>query len=322
MFALEPRRFHTAKFDTQEERAAAAALSPAERQWMVENLLFEYALFTSVSDGIKRFHRPVDGGTHGCGAIGGVLGESRSGKSYICQYYKAGFPVHVAEEGERYPVIYLEARADWTPHHTAEQIFMKTGAKSVPSMKTAALITAACRRLLKAGTELVIFDDAHFLLLESKGWALSCFRSLVKGIADLRSCNVLLAGLPGLQAFIEAESQLCGRGDFPHWHVQPLRWDIDTEREQFTLLLHGIARRLPFQQLSDFADPEVVADFYHTSGGVIGRVMNIICDAALRAINDQAGCVMAHHLTAAATLRLRTGDTYIPFQGGRRGVAA
>jgi hypothetical protein len=322
MSSPETFRFHTTKFETAQERAAAAALPAAERQWMAENLLFEYKLFKSVSEEISRFHRPVAGGTHGKGTIGGLLGEPRAGKSYICQHYFSRFPLQTTEEGEQYPVIYLEARDDWTVFHAAEQIFMQTGAKSLPSLKRPAMITAALRRLLKARTELVIIDDAHFLLLEAKGTRLAGFKSIVKAIADLRSCNVLLAGLAGLQPLVENDGQLLGRGDFPHWEMLPLRWEIEDEREQFTLLLHGIDQRLPFRNLSNLSEAEIVADFYHATGGIIGRVMNLICDAALRAINDQTSAIMDYHLEAAAKPRMKAGETYIPFRRGRAGNAA
>lgn len=320
MTAPESSRFHTNKFKTHEERAAAAALPPADRQWMVENLLFEYKLFKSVSEEISGFHRPVKDGTHGRGSIGGLLGHSRSGKSYICKHYVARFPAELTEEGERYPIIYLEVRDDWTAYHTAEQIFMATGAKSLPSLKLAGLITSAYRRLLKVGTELVVFDDAHFLLSAKR--QAGAFKSLVKGIADLRSCNVLLVGLPEMQAVVEGDAQLSGRGDFPHWETLPLRWEIDEEREQFTLLLNGIDERLPFRNLSNLADANIVADFYDATGGIIGRVMNLICDAALRAINDSTACIMDYHLEAAAKARLKAGATYVPFARDHRSAVA
>lgn len=140
-------------------------------------------------------------------------------------------------------------------------------------------------------------------------------------MADLRSCNVLLSGLPGIQAFVEGDAQLLGRGDFPHMETAPLRWDIADEREQFRLLLHGIDRRLPFLTLSNLADPEKTADFYHSSEGKIGRVMNVVCDAALRAINDGSSCIMTEHLQAAAMLRMKVGESYRPFFDNRLGAA-
>jgi hypothetical protein len=299
-----------------------AALPAGQRQRMVETLLFEYPMFRRVTDEVKLFHYPVVGGTHGRGMIGGVLGESRSGKSFICKHYASRYPVRLLQGGETYPVLYLEARSDWTPYHMAEQVFMATGAKSIPSMKTPALITACYRRLVLAKTELVIVDDAHFLLLEPKGRALATFKSLIKGIADLNACNVLLSGLPRLQAFVESDSQLCGRGDFPHWSVKPLDWATREEREQFILLLHGIDTRLPFRKSSGLASAGHAADFYRATGGMIGRVMNIIKDAAYRAINDDSACIMIDHLRIAAQARMKVGESYRPFRDSREGDQA
>lgn len=42
-----------------------------------------------------------------------------------------------------------------------------------------------------------------------------------------------------------------------------------------------------FLKLSGLADPDKVADFYHTSEGKIGRVMNRIIDAALTLLSLQ-----------------------------------
>lgn len=309
--------FHTEKFDTPEKRHAASQLAAGVRQEMVANLLVRYPQFTNVSEAVGRFHRPVKGGKHGRGMIGGVLGEPRSGKSFICKHYAGQHTVRVSEDGEYYPVVYLEARADWTPYHMAEQFFWATGAKSVPSMKTSALITAANRRLLRAQTELVVLDDAHFLLLGAKGRVLGMYQSFIKSIADLGSCNILLVGLPGIQGFIENDGQLGGRGDFPHWHVKPLDWSIEDEKEQFMLLLNAIDVRLPFLQSSNLAAPDNALDFYHCSHGMIGRVMNIVITAAYRAINDGTTHILADHLQKAAAERMKVGETYRPFLNRR-----
>lgn len=311
--------FHTEKFDTPEKRWAASLLPPGIRQQMVETLLVTYPKFVEVSAAVRSFNRPVKNGSNGKGWIGGVLGEPRSGKSWICKHYHAQNPMRVTADGEVYPVIYLEARDDWTPYHMPEQIFTATGAKSIPSMKTPALITAATRRLLRAGTELFVIDDAHFLLLGSKGRALTNYQSLIKSIADLNTCNVVLSGLPTIQGFVENNTQISGRGDFPHWPVEPLDWSIEDEREQFMLLLHLIDEHLPFRQLSNLADPNNAIDFYHSTNGMIGRVMNIVVDAAFRAINDGTSNIMIDHLQAAAAVRMRTGETYRPFLDRRRG---
>lgn len=305
------KRFHKAKFATREERAAAARLPAVERQWMVDNLLFEYPLFKKVTSDLSAFHRPVKGGSHGCRMVGGVLGESRSGKSFICKHYAAGFPPRDGARGEVHPVLYLEARSDWTAQHMAEQLFLATGAKSIPSDKTSAMITKSCKRIVNAETELVIIDDAHFLLMEAKGQALGRFKSFIKAIADLETCNIVLSGLPRLYNAVEGENQLHGRGGFPHWDVKALDWNLQEEKEQFALLLDGIDRRLPFRSSSSLAAH--VVDFHHATDGMIGRVMNIVKDAAYRAINDDTACILDVHLWEAQKPRRKPGDSYVYF---------
>lgn len=132
----------------------------------------------------------------------------------------------MGDDVERYPVVLLEVRDDWTPAHMAETIYLQTGARSVPSMKTTALITGAIKRLVAAHTELVIVDDAHFALLVSNKTAQKHYRSIVKGIVDRGRCNVLLSGLPSLIPFVDANDQIGGRGGFSHWYVDTLSWDI------------------------------------------------------------------------------------------------
>lgn len=269
-------KFHDVAFATDAERAAVAVLPSGERQRMVENLLYEYPAFTKTMKFVKRFRHPVDGGTHGRGCCAGVLGESRSGKSYVLRRYLEENPPVAAEDGESFPVVYLEARDDWTPHHFAEQLFMATGAKAVPKVKTPALISSCQRRIVNARTELVIIDDAHFLLLERHGRSLSLFKSFIKAIADLRTCNVLLAGLPHLHGFVASNEQLFFRGGFPKCDVVPLSWKLKEEQNQFRLLLNGIDERLPFARKSNLAHPDWAVDFHRLSGGMIGRIMNVI----------------------------------------------
>ena len=72
---------------TDEARAVAAASTPAVRQRMIEKLLYPYPLFKDGNAFIGKFHRPVTGGHHGAGKIGGLLGPSRVGKSAICKFY-------------------------------------------------------------------------------------------------------------------------------------------------------------------------------------------------------------------------------------------
>ena len=216
-------------------------------------------------------------------------------------------------------MVYLEARDDWTPHHFAEQLFMASGGKAVPKMKTPAMISSCQRRIVNAQTELVIIDDAHFLLLERHGRSLSLFKSFIKAILDLRTCNVLLAGLPQLHGFVASNEQLFFRGGFPKCDVVPLNWALKEEQDQFRLLLNGIDERLPFARKAGLANTDWAVDFHRLSEGMIGRIMNVVQAAAFEAINDGSACILVEHLREAADMRRLPGDTHRYFRDGSGG---
>lgn len=306
--------FHTQRFDTVDERQAASVLPAAVRQSMVKNLLAAYPTYNERLKDIGHFHRPVTDGNHGTGELAGLLAPPRSGKSVICQSYASSKPKLDGEFGEIHPVVLVQVRDDWTPSHMCEQIYRATGAMSVPSLKIPAMIGGAIQRLVDAQTELVIVDDAHFALIDTTRTHLRNYRSLFKGILDAGTCNVLLSGLPGLLDVVDAADQLGGRGGFPHWYVETLSWDIEEQREQFTLLLRAVDRRLPFRQSSELHSARNALHFFKLSDGMIGRVMNVVRDAANRAINEGAACVMDVHLQAAAGDRSRPGDTFRAFR--------
>lgn len=309
--------FHQTKFLTNEQRRAASELSPAERQTMVTNLVVPSSQFKRLTDMVARFHKPVDGGVSGPGWVGGLLGESRAGKSTILQVYAQQFPAVLGETGYTVPVLYIEARDDWDLLEFGRQIYSETAASSIPRLSTASVNTQATRRTQLFGVELLIVDDAHRLFAKAR--KTPYYVSLLTAIANTRKCNILLAGLPTIRESVEAIPHLKNRGGFPH----DIAYDFDaktpSDREQFRIFLEGVDRRLPFLRKSGLSSKAYVADFLHVSGGSIGNVMNIVIDAAYTAINEKRNCILPIHLRKAALDRMQEGaraaqtNKYIPF---------
>lgn len=304
--------FHTTEFSTPDERLAASQLPPTVRQMMVTNLLVPYAQYARVKKFVSQFHRPVDDGTHGTGWIGGVIGESRAGKSFIMQSYAADWMPVEGPNGYDFPVAYLEARAEWDMLEFGRQIYHATGATAIPRMSTAALNTKSAHRLRQFKVQLVIIDDAHFLFAASDRKR-TAFVSLIQHIADQRSCNVLLAGLPSVEVAMKGNPQLLNRGGFPHHSVLEFDSRTPDEREKFRIFLHGVDQRLPFSKPSDLAQKSYIADFLAVSGGSIGKVMNIIVSAGHMAINEGQSCILPKHLRKATEVRLLEGTAHVPF---------
>ncbi|UNK39132.1 ATP-binding protein [Shinella sp. H4-D48] len=304
--------FHENPFKTPEERLAAAALGVPERQAMIERLLYKYPVFKKGEQFIRDFHFPFAGGSHGTGKIGGLLGSSRAGKSTICAYYVAGIdmPGCPGEDGERYPVLHITATDQTTPSSLADTIASATGMRSLPAkIKTQARMNMVLDRLRQVRTELVILDDAQFLFLGRTRSYLSGFQSFLKQLADLRTLNVLLIGEESVHDVIAGVDYLEGRGGFKREVLKPLG-DAGKEFDDFRLLLSKIDARLPFKEPSVLhGSSAVAADVHAFTGGSIGRVMNLVRDAAALAMNDGASCIMLDHLRRSSTTLVRLGDT-------------
>ncbi|MGP4749391.1 TniB family NTP-binding protein [Agrobacterium pusense] len=304
--------FHTEAFLTPEARAAAAALPKPRRQEMIKTLLYKYPVFKQGVKFIEDFHRPAGGEGHDTGAIGALMGESHAGKSMICRYYASLFPKGVGEGGETYPVVYLEATENMTTVHMAERLYYLTGARSIPKIKSGALIDNSILRLAAATTRLVILDESQLLLTGRPMPQIKAFRGFIKQMVDARMFNVLLVGEETLHETVHSMKALANRGFYTET-VEPMG-DRGTEFEMFRLLIDKIDERLPFLSKSNL---EVWAkDFHHFSGGKIGRVMGLLARAGQLSMGQGSGCIMVEQLRETVNRMRAPGDRYPYFEKG------
>lgn len=307
--------FHTKAFLTEDERQCASSLPAAARQAMIKNVLYPYDKFVEISQKIMKFHRPVDGGEPDTGWIAGLLGEYRSGKTFILQNFARQFPPRLTDNGFEYDVVYIQARQDWDSLELGKQIYMMTGVPAVPRLTIASMNSKAARRLIECKTKLLIIDDAH-CLFGAAGKRRTVYASLIKYLVDqANACNVLLAGPSTIEAPMEGDLQMKGRGGFPRFKIEGFDPLTAEGRNRFRLFLHGVDERLPFRQPSQLASKRYLPDLLEMTDGSLGLAMNIIIAAGYDAINDGAACIMPHHLRAASEDRLPSGKTFTPFAG-------
>lgn len=309
-------KFHEHPFRTPEERHAAANLGVPERQAMIESLLYKYPVFKKGEQFIKDFHYPFVGGTHGKGQIGGLLGPSRVGKTTICKYYVAGIKAPPPDEnGEYHPVVFITATDQTTPSSLTDTIAANTGMRSILSkVKTQARINLVLERLRQVRTELIIIDDAQFLVVGRNKSCVTGFQSLLKQLADMITLNILLVGDEVIHDWIANVDYLVNRGGFKREPLKSLG-DSGREFEDFRLLLSKIDARLPFKERSILHHSSALAaDIHAFTGGSIGRVTGLIREAAAQAMNDGTACIMLDHFARVAPSLVRLGDKRVYFK--------
>jgi hypothetical protein len=299
--------FHTTAFTTPEARLAASRLPRLERQWMIENLLVEYVTFKEGLDFVRRAHNPYDDGAPVGGKLRGLLGESRVGKSWICQHYADLNPPQVTEDRELYKVVHMTVSVRMKPLEFAQDLNEATGNR-YSSMRGGAqsYVSRALLRLVEVGTELLILDDAQYLFFDRREDSIYDMFKLVKKILDTRCTNVLLVGEQRTDQFIHRTPPLKNR-DYSAMPFIPLT-NSAKDIEDFGKLLGSIDKRLPFAELSGLK--ALAEDMYRFSGGMIGVVMNIVQAAAAEALNQNRSRILIEDWRYAVKTRIAAGDDY------------
>lgn len=290
--------FHDEAFKTPKARRTAASLDDAIRRHMVRRLTYKYPGFREATDIIGRFHRSQKTGVPYTGSIGGVIGEFRSGKSFLVKHYLQEFtPTHV--DGRLViPTLYIGAQRDWNAKALPKRILNDLKRPGKSSWSVDDLTSAALARLSDMGVKLLVLDDFHRLIGRRKDVG-ECALELVRTAAEREICNVLLCGPRVVQTTIANQDELLGRGGFP---IAPVRgFDPKTETGQgyFALFLEGVDDRLPFENPSNLAQEPIFSDLLSVSAGSIGFAMEVIKAAANLALDDDAPCVDVLHFRRA-----------------------
>lgn len=299
---------------TREERAAAAALPIQDRQRIVERLSTATPHSKAIQKALKSFHMPVEGGRHGVGRICGLIGPSRTGKSWALAKYIQGLGRMDRTDAVVPRAIYVEASEGGSGRDFAELAYRRLGLGDAPRRAAKWLLDAVMEEVVAYGIELVVIDDVQFVLTNRVGGTAAAVQGFLKNLANRQTCNVVLAGDQTVEDVIRSVPHLEGRGGFPVEHVRPYAWSTAGGTGDFGMLLDRIDNRLPFLLPSMLSLPSTAAHLHRLSGGIIGRVMNIVGAAAFAAMGDGASAVGVDHLRAAAQRTMRLGDPYQPFE--------
>jgi hypothetical protein len=303
-------------FNTPEKREFASKLPVWKRQLVIKHLRVPYHTYNRGLAMIGTLHRPVEGGLPNLGVVGGLLGESRCGKTIVCEAYAERYPARDGELGREFPVVYMDASIGMSRTRAGHKIQRATEARH-------RILTRedpsewSVDRILKCKSELLIVDDSHFMFFNQRSsqTAIEMF-GFVKDVVDTKRVSVLLVGDASIDEYVHGIDAFRNR-EYRSETLEPLT-NSAADLELFGDLLKSIDRRLPFREPSHL---DRYRDHFHLySSGHIGLVMNILHDAGYFALNDHASCIMIEHLRAAVRTRIAPGDDndYFGYKSAKR----
>ncbi|MCM2441051.1 AAA family ATPase [Agrobacterium vitis] len=302
-------------FETPEDRERASRLPIPTRQHLIKYLRIPYRTYNLGLAMIATLHRPADHGTPNLGVVGGLLGESGSGKTVICEAYANRYPPRDGDVGMEFPVLHISASLGMNRERLGNKIKRATSSPH-RILSREDPFDWSVERVLKCKTEHLILDDAQFMFFNQRSSQLAAeMYGFVKDVVDTRMVTILLVGEPDIDKFVYDIPAFVRRA-YRSETLKPLT-SSPQELEFFGDVLRSIDKRLPFSAPSRLENYR--EHFHRYSGGQIGRVMNIVEAAGYLALNDLSACILVEHLREAVRTRIRPGDDidYFGYKAGR-----
>lgn len=272
-----------------EERHRRAVLPPAERQAILKNLFVGHTRFQVATERIARFHRPVVGGAADYGSVFVLFGCPRAGKSFVLDRYAERFPPDLeGAQGVVRPVVYADLPTDCSKRGFVEALAAALNVECVAKGGIDATFGNVLNAIARQGVELILLDEVQEAFAASRPAALKQARGLLRKILNLRTCNVVCAGLEETYAYMNADRQLRGRGLLPRHLIEPYDWAREEDQELFRVLCDYVDERLPFEQKSGLGRRDAAWRLHWVCGGIIGPLKDFVHGAGCLAINDGA----------------------------------
>ncbi|KAA2234913.1 TniB family NTP-binding protein [Salinarimonas soli] len=310
---------------TPKQRQERAARSPGERQTIMKSMFVGHTNFTLATEAIARFHMPVKGGVHDTGCLFVLAGVPRAGKSYVLQRYARDFPNVTGEKGVERPVVYVDLPVDCSKRGFVEALAGALNTGHAAKTNVDDIFGNVLNDLRHQKVQLLLLDETQEAFSTKRPAAATAAKGYIRKILNLRTLNVVAAGLPETYSLMAADEQLKGRGNLPYHVVYPYDWENKEHRGLFRLLCDSIDERLPFAEKSKLGSVQTAWRLHWVSDGVVGRLTDFIFPAACDALNEGSPNVTWGHFADHYDRIKPPGQTFNPFRdemGSSPGKAA
>src|SRR6266566_5591031 len=282
----------------------------AQRIYLVEHLVLYHARFNALLERIDycaRFGGAIESKNPPCLAI---LGNTGAGKTTLLDVWLEKAPLRTTITSQETIIPYLYVMVLSSPKKKgAVAAFLRALHDPNPSRGTEWNMIMRVHNLIKRCRVQVIFVD-EFQHLRDKdagrsGRVVHAIADFLKDIVNQTHVPMILVGKLGeAEEILEANSQLARRVGTP-LVLEPFEWDRgkpDTIKE-FRTLMRDIDLALPLDP-SHLHNEEMAFRFFYASDGYLGWIMEIIREAAIRAIDKECHCLNMPLLEDAYNARI------------------
>lgn len=221
-----------------------------------------------------------------------IYGDSNNGKTAIL---KKMYDLHktdlkyVKHEGEmvyEIPIIYFQAPTIPDESRLYSLILKELFVPHLSTDKILEKVKLVEQHLKKLNTRMILVDEIHSALTGNLNKQRTFINDL-KQLSNRLSLTIILAGTREAHSALSIGAETESR--FPS--IELPRWNND---KKFRSFVATYERCLPLKEASNMADdPEIMSALFHQSEGLIGKTVNLLKKAAVKAIKSKRERIVA-----------------------------
>lgn len=252
---------------------------------------------------------------------GRILGPSGSGKTTAARFYRDMVEARGRHHEGEQPVLVVPLDRACTSRRLFRSILVALGDNFADRGTEEVFQQRAYMALRRKNVRLLVIDEIQHLTFRSS--ERNDTTDTLKRVLDDALCPLMFIGTDDATAFLNHNKQLANRLH-PPCDLPPLKRHDPNDQRIFKTYVTGLDRALVEKGLtrrpSKLSDSRALSCLFEVSGGVLGRVSNLVRVALENSLLRQADFIEVADLSAATASWAVAQDfiDYDPFRAGVR----
>ncbi len=264
---------------------------------LVKSLMVCHAWVENAMESVERCY---DGALDGSDTRGlAIIGESGSGKTRILKHVANKYAPEREADGLKVPVLLVSVPSNPTVKGLAMEILHALGDPLFDKGSETAMTIRLRKLLMSADTKLLALDEFQHFVDQAGKKIQHHVADWLKILVDDVEVSLVVAGLPRCTYVIDSNPQLKRRFQAPA--VMPrFNWGIADQRMEFRSILDTMQDGLAPFVFPDLSTDEMAFRVYCATGGLMGRIANLLKQTITNAIYDNKTQITLEDLNRAA----------------------
>jgi DNA transposition AAA+ family ATPase len=227
-----------------------------------------------------------------------MRGPAGVGKTELVRQHLRENPPTIDGDTDQVPVVFLQTPAEVTLKSLAEALLVELG-DPAPQRGSQVEKTQRVKHYIKdLRVRLIILDEVQHLTGRRTDRVLIGAANWLKQLLNEGGCPILLVGTDEADMVLRRDQQLARRC-FAHHRLEPFRWEVQSEREEFLQLVSIYDGMLPTAERQTLLGDEMGFRLHLATLGRLGRLSLLLQKALLKALLEGRPAIEEHHLRLA-----------------------